>query len=128
MLCDSVARDAISGRATVVGVFQTVELKPFPATTEPFSIWLQLTDGHGRVAMKLVIERVPPDDLECETILRIPFSLKFDNPNLVQEHEAVLRDGLGLEHEGHYRVRLTANETTIQQRYFVARKLRGGET
>ena len=93
----------------------------FPATTRPFSVWVQLTDGNGVVRMKLVFEHVLPERPAFEVLLTVPFPVRFDNPNVVHEHEAVFEQGIDLPCEGLYRVRLEAGGTTVMQRYFVAR-------
>ncbi len=118
VLCESVVRERKSGRATIRGVLGHVVVPSLPATTHAFSVWLQVTDGNGYVEMELVLERVPADSPEIEVILQVRFSLQYDNPNVVREHQALFADGIDLEVEGYSRLRLAAAGTTIMQRYF----------
>lgn len=121
VLCDSVWRDPISGRVTLVGVLQAFEVDSFPANTPPFSVWLQVTDGNGRLAIQLVLQYLPTDSLDAETIVAVSLSLNFDDPNAVREHVSRFEAGIALKSEGRYRMLLTADDTTIQLRDFVAR-------
>jgi hypothetical protein len=68
--------------------------------------------------MRLVVEFVPPGDLEAIEIITVRFSVNFEDPNAVVEHEAVFDNGLVFEHDGRYRVRVVANGVQIMQRNF----------
>jgi hypothetical protein len=74
--------------------------------------------------MGLIIEHVPPGDVEPELVLLVEFGLHFQNPNEVHEHEAVFDRGIVLEKSGRYRLRLTADGISIAHRYFVAQLVR----
>ena len=121
ILCESVRRSASTGEPSIVRAFETFPVRGFPAKTQPFSVWMQLTDGNGRSTMSLIVEHVPPDSVEAEEVALIRFTQTFRDPNLVLEHEAILEDGIELEKVGRYRLRLEADGVTIMQRYFVAR-------
>jgi Family of unknown function (DUF6941) len=121
ILCDAVRRVRPGGDPTIVRAFDAFDVPAFPAKTGRFSVWIQLTDGNGVSAMRLIIEHIPPDSVEAELVVPIEFSVDFANPNVVVDHEAVLHDGIELEKVGRYRLRVEADGVTILQRYFVAR-------
>jgi hypothetical protein len=112
---------------SVVRAFTSIDVPVFPATTQPFTVWLQVTDGNGHAAMQLIIEHVTPGDVEPELVLAVEFSLHFQNPNEVLEHEAVFDGGIVLEKSGRYQLRLTADGISIAHRYFVAQLARPAE-
>jgi hypothetical protein len=121
VLCDAIDREA-SGRASLSGVFQDVTVERFPATCPPFSVWLQVTNGHGAVSMRLRLEHVPSDTFEAELVAEARFSARFDDPRQVLEY-ATRWDRIHLDHEGDYRMTLLADGTAIMHRYLVATRL-----
>lgn len=118
VLCDAVRRPA-GGDPTVVRAFAVLDVPMLPTMSPPFSVWIHLTDGNGHTAMELLIEHVPAGQLEPEVVAGSRFTLTFANPNVVHEHQVFLRDGIYLEKSGRYRLRLTADGTTIVHRYFI---------
>jgi hypothetical protein len=126
VLCNAVKRAGRGQEPSVDRAFTSFDVLVFPASTQPFSVWLQVTDGNGRAAMQLIIEHVPPGDVEAELVLPVEFSLHFQNPNEVLEHEAAFDGGIVLEKSGRYRLRLTADGISIAHRYFVAQLTPGG--
>jgi len=119
VLCKRVRR-VRTGEPIIEEAFEFFEARDFPVRAEAFTVWMQFRDGNGRTAMALVIEYVPPGDLDAEEIMVARFTLEFENPNTVLEHEATIHAGLPLEREGRYCLRVTADGTTIMQRYFGA--------
>jgi Family of unknown function (DUF6941) len=118
IMCDSVRRPA-GGDPSVVRAFAIFDVPSLPTETPPFSIWIHLTDGNGPTVMELFVEHLPAGQLEPEIIAGSKFTVNFVDPNVVFEHEVILDDGIYLEKSGRYRLRLTADGTTIVQRYFI---------
>jgi hypothetical protein len=118
VLCKAVSRDA-SGNASLSGVFQDVAVERFPATWGPFSVWLQVTNGHGTLSMRLRLERVPSDRIEAELVAEARFSVRFDDPRQVLEY-ATRWDRIRLDHEGEYQMTLLADGTAVMHRHLVA--------
>lgn len=119
VLCDSVRRPAGGGEPTVVRAFAVLDVASLPTNSPPFCVWIHLTDGNGSATMHLIIEHVPTGSLEAEGVMAGKFTLNFENPNEVLEHLANLDNGIHLEKSGRYRLRLTADGTTIMHRYFI---------
>jgi hypothetical protein len=120
VLCDSVEPASESQGPSIMGVFNEFEIDRFPGTTEPFTVWLQVTNGNGPVAMELIVERIPAEVPEPDLVTVVGFSMTFEGPNDVLEYRSNFADGINLEEAGLYRLRLTADGSTILQRYFVA--------
>lgn len=128
ILCDAVRRAGRAGDPSVVRAFRSFDIPFFPATTQPFAVWIQLSDGNGPTVMKLVIEYVPPGSLEAEEVLVIEFTKWFHDPNEIVEHDANFNTGIVLERSGRYRLRLTADGIDVAHRYFVAQLAPGEAT
>jgi hypothetical protein len=122
LMCRAVARRS-GGETSVVDAFDSFTTLNFPSDSHPFSVWMQLRDGHGRTELELAVERLLPQDLEPALVVVVPVTLHFADPHQVQEHEARFPDGIALEDVGRYRLRLSAGGTTIMQRYFGAWRL-----
>ena len=97
-----------------------MRLASFPSTTPPFAIWLQVTNGHGSLEMRIHVARVRPDHYEPDLVATFGFTLEFSDPRVVNEYVCTLTDGLVLDQAGDYRMTLTANGIEIAERYLVA--------
>jgi hypothetical protein len=126
VICDLVGRGGRAAEPFLVRGLQTFHVQSFPSKTEPFSVWVQVTDGSGRASMNLLVEYLPAETLEPDVVVRIDFSLNFQSPNDVLDHLAAFANGIELKQSGRYRVRLIANGTTISQRYFAALRTSSG--
>jgi hypothetical protein len=115
-----VRRTGSDAEPVIVRAFEFFEAPSFPTATGPFTVWIQLRDGNGSTAMSLVVDHMPAHDLEPDEIVTVRFNLNFRSPNVVLEHQAIFDAGLPLNHEGRYRVRLSADGVTVMQRYFQA--------
>jgi hypothetical protein len=121
ILCDDVARDPVKATADLLGAFWTMEAAQLPSANRSFTIWVELTNGNGRVDMALQLAHLKPDRLEDEVLVNVPFSVNFTDPRAVQVYLSRVHD-LQLEEPGDYRVMLTANGRVLLQRYFVVNR------
>ena len=122
VLCDRVERHTSLLKATIHGVLDVFDLAAVPGPTQPFTIWVQVVDGNGVVPLKLQIARVRPDDPSFEVVAETQITLVFEDPRDVRDHVATFPDGIWLDHEGDYRLTLTAHLSgmVLAQRYFSA--------
>jgi hypothetical protein len=79
-----------------------------------------LNQGSGLVHPQLMIERRLPDVLDCETIIVVPFTLHFADPNEIHGHVINFGSGVDLPVQGCYQARLAADDDTIMTHPFVA--------
>lgn len=72
VLCDHIYRDDETGKCVIAGTFNRVFLQEFPGEYQPASIYLNLSDFHGRhklcfrfvrLADQHVLDESPPFDL-----------------------------------------------------------------
>jgi hypothetical protein len=64
LLCDQVIVDALTGKLSIIGIFEQFNVASYPVTTAPCTAFLQMTDGIGDYAITLEIH-----DLTTGTIL-----------------------------------------------------------
>lgn len=118
ILCDKVVHHRDTGRSDVLGAFWEIQMPSFPGHTGPFSLWVVLVNGAGRMPMRLKIKFLPPDRLEEEPIVDIRFTMEFTDPRVVRMYVGRI-EGLDLDRPGHYRVALTAHDVTLVQGHFI---------
>jgi hypothetical protein len=118
ILCDEVVHHPGTGTSDLLGAFWTRQAPSFPANTGPFTVWVALVNGAGRIPMRLKCELLP-DRLEEEPVVDIPFTMEFPDPRVVRVYLGRV-DGLDLARPGRYRVTLTAHDVTLVQGYFIA--------
>lgn len=117
VLCEAVKRPSGGGEASVLRAFEFFEADNLPGVVQPFTVWTQLRDGNGTAAMTLIMEYLPPDNLEPVELVRVRFNATFTSPHQVVEHESVM-DNPRFEKAGRYRLRLLANDVPVMARDF----------
>lgn len=118
IMCEAISRPTPTGEAFVFRAFEFFEIVSTPSQVKPFTVWMQLRNGNGPADMRLVVDHVPPGELEPVEVIAVKFSLHFRNPNQVVEHETVFDNGFHFEVEGRYRLTLLANGACLMQRDF----------
>ncbi len=48
LLCDQILIDSLTGKLSIIGIFENFFVTAFPAATAPFTAFLQMTDGVGQ--------------------------------------------------------------------------------
>ena len=118
LMCRGVTRDARTGEPVINRSFEFFEAEFFPMQSEPFAVWMQLRNGNGVTPLALTVEYVPSARLEPEVVVAVKFTLHFEDPNAVLEHEAAFDNGLHFQQSGRYRLRLATGGAAIVQRDF----------
>ena len=121
LVCDRVDHEPVRGPSYLIVVFHAIRVRAFPATSPPFSIFVQLTDGRGSPRFDLTIHYLPKDSIEPQFVGTSSFRLAFVDPPIPPIHEAQFLNGVDLPDAGDYLVSLAIGDTILLQRYFVAR-------
>ena len=61
LLCDTIIVDGMTGKATIVGIFDEFDVPFFPGQTGPCNAFLQLTDGIGEYEITVEIHDLRED-------------------------------------------------------------------
>ena len=116
LVCDSVINDATTGKASIIGVFDTVWSPTFPVQ-QPVSLYIRMTDAAGSYKVKLQFVRLD-DDAVVATV-----EGEFTAEDRLRFVELSLRlPPVELRDEGKYEFRLWANERYIGRATFSAAK------
>jgi len=87
VLCDSIMREEVHGKHTLVGVFSSVHAGKFPCYCGALCIFVALTNGKGAVSLELGCLNAASGD----HIARQRKLARFADPNQIVEVPFVLR-------------------------------------
>lgn len=113
VVCDGLWRDPYTGKTTIIGTFSTIGGAKFPLRHPVLSLYISLTDGRGRVPMKLVLIDV---DEEREAVFEVDDELDFkDDPRMIVEL-CLVQMNLIFEEPGEYRLKLFVKDEFLMER------------
>jgi len=116
VVCDTVWRDPYTGKFTIIGTFSAIGGESFPLIHPIFSVYIALTDGHGKVP--ILLELVDVNE-ESDSIFSFQQEFEFQDPRIVCEivfaHANVL-----IPKAGEYRLKLFASNEFILERRILA--------
>ena len=112
VVCDTIWRDPSSGKSTILGTFSAIAGTEFPMTIAEIAVYVALTDGRGKVAMKLLLVDVSKED---EQLHSAEGELNFDDPRSVAELAFHLTN-TSFPHPGEYRFQLFAGSELLMER------------
>jgi hypothetical protein len=112
LLCDHAHRDPATGKFTLLGVFDRIHAKQFPAAHGPFAIYLNLTNCNGSYNLSIQVLRADDEAGVAETRAAQPIVVR--DPLARVEMALNLPGGLPLQKPGAYLFRLVVNDRTIQ--------------
>jgi hypothetical protein len=81
VICDTVIREAGSGKLSLIGTFSGIFSTSFPMTHHSLSVYIAITEGRGR--MKCRLRLVSLDD--NNVVFELPGDIEFGGPMNVGE-------------------------------------------
>ena len=113
-ICDSIIRDEITKKVSLIGLFSAIRVKTFPSTHSLFHVYAALTNGHGPYKTSLKIVSVEDN----KVILQIDGDLNFIDPLQIVELNIGLQ-GVSFNKAGKYGVQIWCNDSLIGSRDFM---------
>ena len=124
VVCDGYWRDPYTGKITIIGTFSIIGGMQFPLRHPILSVYISLTDGHGKVPFKLILVDV---DEERAPIFEISEELEFTDPRMIMEL-CLTQVGIEFPASGEYRLKLIAkDEFIIERRILVIKTAKGDD-
>ena len=118
VICDAIWRDPSNGKHTILGTFRNINSRAFPCRHQIMSIYLEMTDGRGKMDFRLQIVDV---DEEREPIAVIENEMVSPDPNAIIEM-GIQINNLVFPEPGEYRVQVFSNDTfLIEQKVTVTK-------
>ena len=114
--------DAMSGKGSLIGMFDRFTLSAYPAQLPPFWAFLQLVDGIGRYELMVEVHDLREDTIIARMKVVVEFPERTNRVNIPFQIA-----GLPLAHPGVYDFIVTADGKEINRQRLEA-NLIGGET
>ncbi len=113
IICDIVIDDRISGKKSLVGLFDAIATTALPCTVNELHVFLVLTDGYGTLKARLRCVRASTDEELFSTVQEV----KFPDPLAVLEINLGFC-GCDFPEAGEYRFQFFADQTLLCERKF----------
>jgi hypothetical protein len=108
VICDLAIQEQVTGKTSVIGVFENISAHTFPARCGFVYVYAKITDAQGEYRLRLDLVRL--DDLGV--IGRGSLQATFSN-RMVPSELVFQLGGLSFERPGRYEFRLYANERWV---------------
>ena len=112
-ICDSVIRDELTKKISLIGLFNTIRAKSFPCTHAGLYVYVAMTNGHGKYKMEVRFSKLE----EGKAIASIQGQLNFQNP-LQMVELSFSSPPLRFDTPGQYVVEVFCDGAQIQTRKF----------
>jgi hypothetical protein len=116
LLCDQAIVEAVTGKISVIGVFDNWNVPQFPHPTRPFMAFLQMQDGIGKYAVTVEVHDLEADQVIAQArIAEVIFPERTTKVNLMIPVPPLL-----LQHVGRYDFVVLADGQEIDRQQFQA--------
>jgi hypothetical protein len=114
LICEQVIVEAVTGKCSIIGVLQSFFVDDPPSKTDRFSVFLQLTNGHGEYGVTIEIH-----DMEDGEVLATLPDLTVELPDrLSVKNLIIVCPPLTVEHPGSYDLVVFADDEEIDRQRF----------
>ncbi len=111
IVCDQIITDRLTGKQSLIGMFSKVHAPRFPASHAQLSVFVAMTDGHGKTALVI---RVVDSNEDRPPIVEGKGAVDFKSPRAIA-HLALQFHGLTFPVPGEYRVQLWSHEQLLRE-------------
>jgi hypothetical protein len=113
VICDMVIDDRISGKKSLIGLFDAIATNVLPCSVNELHVFLALTDGYGTLKTRLRCARASSD----EELFTTEQEVTFPDPLTVVEMNLGFC-GCEFPEAGEYRFQLYAGQNLLCERKF----------
>jgi hypothetical protein len=115
VICDTTWIDPASGKRTILGCFDVIQARSFPAVYPIMGVFLSLTDGRDRTTISI---RLVDAEEERDPLFLAETEVDFADPRQVVEFDFYFT-GVVFPLPGEYRVQLFAADEPLLERRIV---------
>jgi hypothetical protein len=113
IICDMVIEDRISGKKSLIGLFDAIATTVLPCTVNELYVFLALTDGYGTLQIRMRCVKASTD----EELFNTTQEVKFPDPLTVVEINLGFCN-CEFPEAGEYRFQLYADQSLLCERKF----------
>lgn len=119
LVCDMVILDAMTGKGTVVGIFDVINAPTYPVRHDRLFVFCQLTNGRGSVDIHTKFVDLEDDEkVIFENTVKAEFADVRQVANVVSQFL-----GLVFPHPGEYRVQVFAGTDFLGERRIICKQM-----
>jgi hypothetical protein len=118
VLCDTIIREVGTNKLSLIGTFHNLFASAFPCTHPTLSIYVAITEVHGRVPCELRMTSLE----DSKTIFRLPGQIEFSGPTHVAELVFQLQQ-IQFAHAGVYAVEFWVGNEILTSRRLNVQKM-----
>lgn len=119
LVCDMVILDAMTGKGTVVGIFDVINAATYPVRHDRLFVFCQLTNGRGSVDIHTKFVDLEDDEkVIFENTVKAEFADVRQVANVVSQFL-----GLVFPHPGEYRVQVFAGTDFLGERRIICKQM-----
>lgn len=118
-VCDTIIRDEKTQKVSLIGLFNAIHAKTFPARHPLMHAYIALTNGHGKHKIKIQFIR----DEDNEIIVSMDGEMEFPNPLAIIELNLEWR-GMQFDKPGNHNVQVLSDEEIIGSRKFIVNHIK----
>jgi hypothetical protein len=126
-VCDQIITDRMTGKVSLIGMFSKIHARRFPAAHPTMSVFVAMTDGHGKTELTI---RIVDGNEARPALVEGKGLLDFKNPRAIA-HLALQFNGLRFPEPGEYRVQLWSGAELLREarlELILVKETRGPET
>lgn len=112
-VCDTIIRDEVSKKVSLIGLFNTIRANTFPCTHPSMHVYVALTNGHGKYKVDVRFTNLK----EGKALAGVAGDLDFKSPLQVVELNLCWQR-LSFERAGEYEVEVLCDGSRIGSRKF----------
>ena len=122
IICDMVIVDAMTGKHSIIGAFEAIHAKDYPARHPWLAVFCQCTNGRGKADITIRLVDVQEDDhVVAEQMLPVTFQDVRQVVNL-----GINIGGIVFPHPGEYRFQIYAGTMMVGERRIVCQQMQTG--
>ena len=116
LICDTVITDAMTGKKSLIGIFNSIAVAKFPHIIPQMNIFASLSNLEGEVEVKLKLI-AGNEDVVFELPAKVPFKTPLDAPELFFNLQ-----NFKVNSPGTYELQLIAKDEILASRLIVVRE------
>src|ERR1051325_8366882 len=119
VICDQIIEDRLSGKKTLVGLFNSIAARSFPCSHASMSVFVLLTDGRGKKESELICRQ----EETAQSLMQTKGPIEFADPTVVVDMHFSLQ-GVTFPKPGLYSFEFYADEEMVVEKKFNVAELK----
>jgi len=111
LICDQIITDRLTGKQSLIGMFSRIHSRVFPALHPQLSVFVALTDGHGKTELTI---RIVDSNESRRPLVEGKGVVQFQSPRAIA-NLALQFNGLRFPEPGQYRVQLWSGTALLKE-------------